>query len=102
MTTMDDGRWTENMEYYDFYNSVSLEIAQCFQDGSLSYSISDAIMNDLWSSVLNNLQEGQVPQPFFQIYEAFDAGEYYRTPTKSDNPISDFTEPMIAEILAAR
>ena len=65
------------------------------------FAVCDALMNDLWSSMLNNLPltGEKLPTPFFDIYEAFDAGEYHGKVDKSDDPVSDFTRPMIAGIL---
>ena len=85
-----------------FYNSAGLEVAQRFHNGSLSYAIGDAIMNDLWNLALDDLDDldaQQVPEPFYQIYEAFDAGEYHRTSNKAEDPVTEFTKPMITEIL---
>ena len=85
-----------------FYNSAGLEVAQRFHNGSLSYAIGDAIMNDLWNLALDDLDDldaQQVPEPFYQIYEAFDAGEYHRTSNKAEDPVAEFTKPMITEIL---
>ncbi len=92
--------WAGGLANDDFYNSVNLAIAEQYQAGLLSYAVCAAIMNDLWSVVLIGLGSNVLPDPFYDIYEAFDAGEYYRTPDKSDDPQSDFTKSMIAEILA--
>jgi len=85
-----------------FYNSAGLEVAQRFDNGSLSYAICDAIMNDLWNLALDDLDDldaQQLPEPFYQIYEAFDAGEYHRRSNKAEDPVAEFTQPMITEIL---
>ena len=85
-----------------FCNSAGLEVAQRFHNGSLSYAIGDAIMNDLWNLALDDLDDldaQQLPEPFYQIYESFDAGEYHRTSNKAEDPVAEFTKPMITEIL---
>lgn len=58
-------------------------------------------MNDLWSAVQEGLGSGenQVPEPFFEIYEAFDAGEFHRKPDKTDDPVAEFTDPLLADIV---
>ena len=56
-------------------------------------------MNDLWNLALDGLDAQQLPEPFYQIYEAFDAGEYRRTSNKAEDPVAEFTKPMITEIL---
>ena len=39
------------------------------------------------------------PKLFWRVYEAFDAGELHRKPDKSDDPVSEFTDPEIADIV---
>jgi hypothetical protein len=92
--------WVNDLQDHVFYNSVSLEVAKRFHDGSLSFRICDQIMNNLWSIVVSNLDNSIIPTPFFEIYEAFDAGEYHRLAEKGDDPVTEFTKPLIAEILA--
>ena len=91
--------WANGMDLYDFYNFSGIEIAREFQRDPKNYPKLDAIINDIWASVLRNLCGERVPEPFFQIYEAFDAGEFHRLSEKSDNPVLEFTAPMIADIL---
>lgn len=100
--TLDDVlQWTGTLNHPDFYNSVALEIAQRYHRRELSYTFCDGLMNDLWSAVQEGLGSGenQVPEPFFEIYEAFDAGEYHRKPDKTDDPVAEFTDPLLADIV---
>lgn len=83
----------------DFHNLVALKVARKFQAGAISYIVCGVVMNDLWSIFIVGSQEGAIPSPFYEIYEAFDAGEYYRTEDHSDDPAQDHTVPMIEEIL---
>ena len=85
---------------HDFYNLVALEVAHKFQAGALSYAICDVIMNGLWAFFLQRCQNEPEPSPFSEIFEAFDAGEYYRTADHSDDPVQDHTVPMIEKILS--
>ena len=94
--------WVGSLENSEFYNSVSLALARHYHAGHLSYSICDRIMNDLWTAVTTGLLSSghtDVPEPFYDIYSAFDAGEYHRKADLSDDPIEEFTNPMIAELL---
>lgn len=100
ITGADVERWSDGSERHDFYDKVSLEIAQCFHYGSLSYEICDAIMNDLWWHAMYDGEGFMVSHQFARIFEAFDAGEYFRTRLKADDPVKEFTKPMIAAILA--
>ena len=91
---------TEDLSNEAFYNSLSLEVARRYQGGILSYTRCGSIMNDLWSILVGHLNGGMVPSPFYEIYEAFDAGEYHRKKDKTDSPETEFTRPMIEAILA--
>ncbi|WP_223478244.1 hypothetical protein [Oricola indica] len=96
-------RWAGSLSNWAFYNEISINLAWKYQSGELSYTVCDSIMNELWNSVLDGLAESagdQVPYPFYEVYEAFDAGEFYRHRDKSDAPVKDHTDPMISELLA--
>ncbi|MDR6667960.1 hypothetical protein [Rhizobium sp. 1399] len=94
-------RWAGALDNWAFYNVTALEIAIGYYRGELDYTFCDGAMNDLWGAVQAGFGPGniQVPEPFFEIYLAFDAGEYHRKPDKSDNPVADFTNPLIAELV---
>lgn len=94
-------RWAGALDNHEFYNSAALQIARHYQEGLLTYGFCDRVMNDLWNAVQAGFtnDNNSVPEPFFQIYEAFDAGEYHRAKDKSDDPVADFTDPLIANLL---
>lgn len=99
--TLDDiVRWAGTFNNWDFYNSAALEIAKGYHRRELSYTFCDGVMNDLWSGVQEGfgLGNNEVPEPFYQIYDAFDAGEYHRKLDKSHDPVAEFTDPAIAEL----
>jgi hypothetical protein len=100
LTRADIMRWAGECNDWDFYNSAALEIAKGYHRGELSYTFCDGVMNDLWSGVQEGFGSGknEVPEPFFEIYEAFDAGEYHRKHDKTDDPVVEFTNPAIAEL----
>jgi hypothetical protein len=95
-------QWAGSITNHDFYNMISLEIALRYQRGILDFSSSDGIVNDLWSVLSIALAKGyaDIPSSFFEVYLAFDAGEFYRTEDCSDNPEKDHTRPAIEIILA--
>lgn len=94
-------QWAGTRDNWHFYNSTALQIAKMFDRGELTYEFCDNVMNDLWDAVLAglSLRNNQLPEPFYEIYEAFDAGEYHRTEDRSDDPIADFTIPLITAFL---
>ena len=92
--------WAGGLSNWEFYNSTALQIARMYHRKELNYPFCDSVMNDLWRQVRDGLRSGQpVPEPFYEIYLAFDAGEYHRKADKSDNPITEFTDPWIAELV---
>lgn len=93
--------WASNLSNQQFFNLVALIIAEKYAAGTLNYQVCDAIMNDLWGAWLSGVEaDPRLPCPFYEIYEAFDAGEYHRCPRQTDDPVKDYTDPWIAEILS--
>ncbi|MEX0302736.1 MAG: hypothetical protein AB3N24_09965 [Leisingera sp.] len=101
ITSTDLTKWTARDVDIDLLHEISLAVARSYQFQSISYQTADDVMNDLWrlfqERFLANATE--LPSPFWDVFEAFDAGEYHRRPDKSDNPVADHTDPMIAELL---
>ncbi|HEV7307417.1 hypothetical protein [Ensifer sp.] len=95
-------RWAGALDNWEFYNAAAAEIAGKYHHGVLTYVFCDGVMNDLWSAVQEGFGSGHnaPPQPFYDVYEAFDAGEYHRQEDGSDDPVADFTDPLIAELAA--
>ncbi|WFU06265.1 hypothetical protein QA648_24430 (plasmid) [Rhizobium sp. CB3171] len=91
--------WVGSLSNHDFFSSVGLRIARKYRAGTVNYSVCDSIMNDLWSVLVGHLEEHALPSPFYEIYIAFDAGEYHRMADYSDVPERDYTVPMIDNIL---
>ncbi len=79
------------------------EIAKGYHARTLSYEFCDEVMNYLFAELMEALLEDPaLPDPalFHQVYDAFDAGEYHRREDRSDDPIAEFTDPAIADIVA--
>lgn len=87
----------------EFCNRLALTLAQGFQDGELGYEFCDKILNFLFNFIMEpqflESRDG-LPQPAFEIFQAFDTSEYYRDsePPGAD-PVAQFTRPRLAEIL---
>jgi hypothetical protein len=95
-------RWAvaESLTLPDFYEKLALYLAKEYHQGRLSFEICDAIVNDLWVVILHEHRgEFKIPEMFYEVFSAFDEGEYHHSKDKSDDPISDYTDPWIAEIL---
>jgi hypothetical protein len=101
LTSDDVVQFAGALDNAGFYNAAALEIAKRYHGRELSYTFCDSVINDLWRAVLDGLKplNNTIPEPFFEIYEAFDAGEFYRKPDKSDDPVAEFTDPAIEEVV---
>jgi hypothetical protein len=100
--TLDEvAQWAGARDNWAFYNLIAVEIAAGYYREELTYDFCDGVMNDLWEAVRAGFRPDiiEIPEPFFEIYQAFDAGEFHRKPDGSDDPIADFTDPLIAELV---
>lgn len=77
-------------------DEAAVAVARAFDDGTLNFEVADEAMNDLWSIALR-VDEDWSPL-FFDIYEAFDAGEWSSDPEM--DPVETFTRPNVREILS--
>lgn len=83
------------------FDSFGTHLAKMYQKGDLNYEFCDALVNIAFSDWLGPIDDESEkwPADFYEVYEAFDAGEYYRKDDKSDDPVADHTDPMIREFL---
>lgn len=98
ITESDIADWSGRDVEIAALHDAALAVARGYRDGQLTYEVADAIMNDLWPIFLD--RSSDVVSPFWDVFEAFDAGEYHRCPDRSDDPVVAYTDPMIAELLA--
>lgn len=103
----DIDKWTgeRRLSLPDFLDRIGVEIANGYQAGERSFAFCDSLVNCLWGVLIDRVvsnNDVRWPDDFHKIYEAFDAGEFYRLPDKSDDPESDFTKPLIAAFLAKK
>ncbi|MBH0112255.1 hypothetical protein I5E68_04710 [Novosphingobium sp. YJ-S2-02] len=97
-------RWTNGAEggVELLYDSIGAELARGYHERRYSFEFCDEVVNDL-NALLIDMQFSAPPHPwpklFLRVYEAFDAGEYHRKPDRSDDPVSEFTDPYITKIV---
>lgn len=90
------------------FDGIAMYLARGFHTGLLPFQFCDAIINALEvftlradSSYAAHVKNGPVQRPsplLWDIYLAFDAGEY-RRPGDDRNPVVAFTRPAVAEIV---
>ncbi|WP_166417544.1 hypothetical protein [Cochlodiniinecator piscidefendens] len=79
-------------------HEIAITVAKNYHDQSINYDTADRIMNCLWPIFLAKTTD--LPPPFWDIFQAFDAGEFHRNADKSDDPVKEYTDPMITQIIA--
>ncbi|MDB6444840.1 hypothetical protein SAMN03159507_01282 [Pseudomonas sp. NFACC32-1] len=84
----------------DVLNELSIAVAECYLDGSLTYAFCDGVMNGIINAIVDLSVTGVMPQPAFSLYQAFDEGEWLRS---EDPPGTDagakYTKPVVVEIM---
>jgi len=84
-----------------FLDAFAAELALSYAAGRVNFAFSDSAVNDLWAVLISRFEqvdEGEWPKLFSEVFEAFDAGEF-RRPGDAD-PVALYTDPAIAEIIA--
>ena len=88
------------------FNSLGLELARRFQNGTWCWEYADGIANDLFSQMTRRWKtlpgDGANFHPalFWRVFEAFDGGEYRRRGDGSlVDPAEKYTNPAIADVL---
>jgi hypothetical protein len=79
------------------YDAFARYLALAFHQRELPFAFCDAVLNDLHTVI--TMADDVRPDLFWRVYLAFDAGEYHRNADKSDNPVAEYTEPAIADIV---
>ena len=93
---------TANLQPIEAFNLFATELARLYEKRILDYEFCDFLINEAWSEWMFTFleqNENTIPVDFYEVYEAFDAGEYYRTKDKSDDPVADHTNPQIKQFL---
>ena len=91
-------RWSSGDITLAFQDALALAVARAYHAGRLSYTVCDDIMNDLWWFVMSG-RPIKIPPLLYEVFEAFDAGEFHRKKDRSDDPVADHTDPWIADIV---
>jgi hypothetical protein len=80
-----------------FFDMIARHLALGFSLSELSFEFCDGVVNDLSVAVTNT--SGPKPQLFWEVYSAFDEGEYYHGDNRGEDPVEVYTRPMIARIV---
>ena len=99
LTEADVERWiaASGWSRSQLFDEIAMYLAFGFNGSELSFEFCDAVVNDLSAPVTNT--GGTRPMVFWQVYSAFDEGEYYHDNNQSVDPVDVYTRPMIARIV---
>jgi hypothetical protein len=80
------------------FEEIAKFLAAGFNASELSFEFCDAIVNDLFHPYIDTLKPKS--ELFWDVYLAFDEGEYYHDSNRQEDPVETYTRPMIARIVA--
>lgn len=88
------------IERCELLNQVAIAVARLFTCARRDFHDCDAIMNTLFSDIIDVSLSADMPEPAFSIYLAFDAGEYWHRGDAQDvMPWEKWTRPELERIL---
>ncbi len=78
----------------EIYDRIGIWIARGFHRSELSFEFCDRIVNDIHGVI--TLADEHRPRLFWDVFLAFDSGEFYRSNDRTRNPVDEFTKPLIS------
>ncbi|MDP5144444.1 hypothetical protein ORJ00_16970 [Rheinheimera baltica] len=96
---------SQKLSLVDFVNSFALALAKGYQDKRYDFEFSDGAANWLFGfmtdEVFLNSNNNTLPSPAYDVYLAFDEGEYHHKGDAEDVVAEEkYTKPRINEILS--
>jgi hypothetical protein len=99
LTEKDVQKWTEGLVITRsaFYDVIALKLAQDFHSGQQPFWFCDDVINCLQGIIAQSGEE--FTELFWDVFLAFDAGEFYPKGKPRKDPIETYTRPAITSIL---
>lgn len=96
---------SQKLSLVDFVNSFSLALAKGYQDQRYDFEFSDGAANWLFGFMTDEVflssNNNALPSPAYDVYLAFDEGEYHHKGDAEDVLAEEkYTKPRINEILS--
>jgi hypothetical protein len=79
------------------YDMLAFQLALGFHGNEFSFSFCDWVVNELHRVIVYANEDR--PDLFWEVFLAFDAGEYYHDHERKEDPVEKFTHPLIAQVL---
>ncbi|HWA92962.1 MAG TPA: hypothetical protein VG844_00070 [Terracidiphilus sp.] len=98
LTEEDVQRWCVQfgLSRTHLFDAIARHLALGFDKRELTFEFCDAVVNDLSIAVTNT--SGPRPELFWEVYSAFDEGEYYHDENRQEDPVEVHTRPIIAQL----
>ena len=92
-------RWAalQGLSRSQLFEEIAMFLAVGFNTSELSFAFCDAVVNDLFGPYTDTVQPKS--ELFWNVYLAFDEGEFYHGNNRDEDPVETYTRPMIARIL---
>jgi hypothetical protein len=81
------------------YDRIATYLARGFDSSELPFAFCDAVVNDIHGVITSTDQHR--PELFWEVFLAFDEGEYYHNNKRDEDPVEMYTRPQIARIVAS-
>jgi hypothetical protein len=100
LSEADVQRWDDSLgaSRSTLYDQIALYLARGFLASELTFAFCDAVITDLLG-VITSTDEHR-PDFFWEVYLAFDEGEYYHGNNRDEDPVEVYTRPTIARIVS--
>ena len=79
------------------YDQIAVYLAAGFHRSELDFEFCDAVVNDIHAIITSS--DDIRPDLFWEIYLAFDEGEYYHANKREEDPVEVYTRPLIARVI---
>ena len=79
------------------FEEIAKFLARSFNASELSFEFCNAIVNDLFAPYTDTAKPKS--ELFWDVYLAFDEGEFYHGNNREEDPVETYTRPMIARVV---
>jgi hypothetical protein len=99
LTEADVKRWSALLDEprSTLYDQIAMNLALGFHASEMTFAFCDAVVNDLHGVII--LADEHRHALFWEVFLAFDEGEYYHGNNRDEDPVEVYTRPMIARIV---
>lgn len=99
LTEGDVERWRSECGWSrrQLFEEIAARLAIGYDRSELSFEFCDAVVNDLFGPVTDT--SGPRPEVFWDVYSAFDEGEYDHHNNRDEDPVEVYTRPKIARLV---